>query len=171
MTCIAAVIDKGIVYMGADSVGAEVETYHTLPRKDPKVFLRKSFIFGFTDSFRMGQLLAHKLEIPRLPEDGVSHKWMCTEFIDNVRTCLQKGGWEKKKEERESGGTFLVGIAGHLYVIEADFPVGIPRYEYCAMGSLHSTKGQQPKIRIKKALAAAEEFSGYVRGPFVILKA
>ena len=77
MTCIAAVIDKGIVYMGADSVGAEVETYHTLPRKDPKVFLRKSFIFGFTDSFRMGQLLAHKLEIPRLPEDGVSHKWMC----------------------------------------------------------------------------------------------
>jgi len=164
MTCIAAVIDKGIVYMGADSVGAEVETYHTLPRKDPKVFLRKSFIFGFTDSFRMGQLLAHKLEIPRLPEDGVSHKWMCTEFIDNVRTCLQKGGWEKKKEERESGGTFLVGIARYEYVA-----VGCGRD--CAMGSLHSTKGQQPKIRIKKALAAAEEFSGYVRGPFVILKA
>ena len=176
MTCIVAVVNKGTVYMGADSLGAAQS--HILTRKDPKVFVRKPFVFGFTSSFRMGQLLAHSLRVPCLPKKGITYKWMCTEFIDAVRKCLGEGGWKIKKDEQERGGTFLVGIAGQLFEIEGDFQVGIPGYDYAAVGcgqsyakgSLYSTKHLQPRIRIRKALEAAEEFSGWVRRPFRIVK-
>jgi len=57
MTCIVGLIDKESkkIYMGGDSAG--VANYSLSVRKDPKVFKRYGFIFGFTSSFRMGQLL------------------------------------------------------------------------------------------------------------------
>jgi len=178
MTCVAAVVEKGVVYMGADSVGAEPETYHVRRRMDPKVFRCKPFLLGFTGSFRLGQLLAHSLKVPEIPTTGVSHKWMCTKFIDALRECLKAGGWEKKENGREEGGHFLAAAGGKIFDIQSDFQVGMLRYEYVsvgcgrdyAIGSLYSTRGQHPRRRIRQALAAAEEFSGYVRGPYTILR-
>lgn len=178
MTCIVGIKDKNSVFIGADSVAGQEKQYHLSDRKDPKVFIRKPFIFGFTTSYRMGQLLAYHLEIPSLPEGDITHKWMCTVFVDSVRNCLEKGGYAQKENNVETGGAFLVGVHGQLFEIDDDYQVGIPGWDIAAigcgysyaLGSLFSTAGNTPVSRIKKALEAAEHYSAYVRRPFKILK-
>ncbi len=54
MTCIAAVAHEGNVWMGADSAG--VSGLALAVRRDPKIYRVGDFLFGFTSSFRMGQL-------------------------------------------------------------------------------------------------------------------
>ncbi len=128
---------------------------------------------GFTSSFRMGQLLQYVFKSPEHCSDLSDFKFMTTNFIDEVRRCLKDGGFATKKEEQESGGTFLVGYHGHLYQIAGDYQVAenVLHYDACgcgadiALGSLYSTVGS-PTKRLETALKAAEQFSAGVRGPF-----
>jgi hypothetical protein len=55
MTCIVGIVENGKVYMGGDAAG--VNGYSVRVRKDPKLFKVGEFLFGYTSSFRMGQLL------------------------------------------------------------------------------------------------------------------
>jgi ATP-dependent protease HslVU (ClpYQ) peptidase subunit len=176
MTCIVGIAHNGKVYIGGDSAGVG-GSYELSVRADRKVFRNGDFIMGFTSSFRMGQLLAQALTPPkRYPEDDV-YKFMVTNFVDAVRTCLKAGGYAEKHNDAERGGTFLVGYAGRLFSIYGDYQVGenADGYAACgcgeqiALGSLHSTEGQPPERRIDAALRAAERFSGGVRAPFHVV--
>lgn len=133
-------------------------------------------LFGFTESFRMGQLLRHALVIPdRHPRVDLD-KFMVTTFIDAVRECLKTNGWAQKEKEREQGGTFLVGFAGRLFTVYGDYQVGAAADGYDAVGcgdqvargALFAGAHLSGKDRIELALRAAERFSGGVRGPFVV---
>ena len=175
MTCIVGLVDNGKIYMGGDSAGvAGLDMYG---RADQKVFRVDKFVMGFTDSFRMGQLLRYDLKPPKMYPDADIYKYMVTEFIDEVRLCLKRGGYASKKDETERGGTFLVGYSGRLFRIEGDYQVGetILPFSACgcgqsfALGSLYSTEAwTNPTKRIEKALSAAQEFSAGVREPFNI---
>jgi hypothetical protein len=177
MTCIAGVIDGDKVYIGGDSAG--VGGYYLTIRSDSKVFKKGEMIFGFTSSFRMGQLLRYKLQIPYHKPDVPLDVYMHTEFIDAVRTCLKEGGYASNKDGEETGGTFLVGYRGRLFQIEDDFQIGENVVPYdavgcgmeLALGSLYSTNGsdRSPEDRVRLALMAAEQFSAGVRGPFTII--
>lgn len=175
MTCVAAVVHEGSVWMGSDSCG--VAGTDLSVRKDPKVFIKDGFIIGFTTSFRMGQLLMYNLNIPEM--DGLPpFKYMVTKFVDAVRECLSEGGFQKKEAEREEGGTFMVGFNGNLFTIESDYQVAESQnsYDACgcgasiALGALYATQGTfPPDHRIRLALKASEEFSAGVRGPFTLM--
>lgn len=133
-------------------------------------------LFGFTTSFRMGQLLRYALKIPdhdpRVPDDT----YMVTTFVNAVRDCLKAHGWAENEKGQEVGGCFLVGYKGRLYEIESDYQVGIPLDNFAAIGcgdqiargalfaSAHLSGGD----RILMALKAAERHSAGVRAPFVI---
>ena len=177
MTCIVGLIDKGDIYMGGDSAGST--SHHTDIRADEKVFINGPMIFGFTSSFRMGQLLRYSLNIPKQSKKMDDYKYMVTLFINVVRNCLKKGGYAKKCDETETGGIFLVGYKNKLYCIEKDYQVACSYKSYHAIGcgdsyafgSLYTTQHKDyklPKERIMLALHAAEEFSPYVRAPFLI---
>lgn len=179
-TCIVGLVKNGKVYMGGDSAG--VSKLDTVTRADTKVFIKdkgsEKMIMGYTSSFRMGQLLRFSLSIPERPRKMDEYEYMVTLFIDAVRKCFKDGGFAQKKDDAESGGTFLVGYNGKIYVIYDDYQVGINSYTYnacgCgdvyALGSLYSTNKfiKDPKERLKLALSSAEEFSGGVKRPFVI---
>lgn len=176
MTCIIGLIDNGKVYMGCDSAGvAGLDMYG---RADQKIFKVDNFIMGFTTSFRMGQLLRYDFNPPKRHPDIDIYKYMVTEFINEVRSCLKKGGFASKKDETEKGGTFLVGYQKNLFRIENDYQVGqnILPFDSCgcgqsfALASLYTTKNNniEPKKRILIALGAAQEFSAGVREPFHI---
>lgn len=176
MTAIVAIIDKGKVYMGGDSAG--VGGYHITTRKDPKVFINGDFIFGFTSSFRMGQLLQYSFNPPEQSRSLDDRTFIYTDFINSVRECFSSGGYMEVSSNRESGGNFLVGYKGTLYNIDDDFQIGIPYHPFDAvgcgfdlcLGSLYSTRKMnlKPEEKITMALEAAQEFSAGVRGPFVI---
>lgn len=175
MTCIAAIAEKGKVYIGADSAG--VYGYDIVIRADEKVFKNGECLFGFTSSFRMGQLLRYKFEIPDKPQRMSEKVFINTLFIDGIRKCLKDGGYAIIKDNQEKGGEFIVGYKGGIYHIESDFQVGQPVELFAACGCgedyakavLHTTKNMSPQNRIRKALQTAEHFSAGVRGPHRIL--
>lgn len=175
MTCIVGVVHGGKVYMGGDSAG--VGGWSMSLRSDEKVFINGEFIFGFTTSFRMGQILRYSFKPPKRHQEKSVMEFMVTDFIDSVREVLKNSGVARKDNEVESCGTFLVGYEGRLFKVFDDYQVSevICGYdaagcgEDIAFGSLFSTIGD-PEGRIKTALSAAEYHSAGVRGPFTILR-
>ncbi len=178
MTCIVALKHEDVIYMGADSAG--VGGLSLTVRNDPKIYRVGEVLFGFTTSFRMGQLLGYSFRMPLRDPVITVEKFMVTDFIDAVRTCLKNGGYAKKDNEVEHGGTFLVAYNKRLFYIDSDYQVGEAKlpFDACgcgqdlALGSLYSTSKASPAIppreRIQLALEAAERFSVGVRGPFLI---
>jgi len=175
MTVIVGLVHEGSVYIGGDSAG--ISGLSLTVRADTKVFHNGPYLFGFTGSFRMGQLIHHAMTPPE-PKRPVE-KFMSTTFVDSLRGCLKEGGWARKESDREEGGTFLVGVSGRLFIIESDYQVGFTADGYAAvgcgdeiaLGALYATAGTDmpPRKRVQVALKAAERFSAGVRAPFVVL--
>ena len=178
MTCIAGIVDKKnkSVIMGGDSAGSGGNVI--LTRRDAKVFKNGKFLIGCTTSFRMLQLLRFSLKLPEVKSKDI-YKYMCTDFIDAVRTCFKDGGYlQKYTDGDEKGGSFLVAYKDRLFKIEDDFQVGetlngmdaVGCGTEFALGSLYSTvdHDMSPTDRIEKALETAEFFALGVRRPFVI---
>lgn len=171
MTCIAGIAENGAVHLAGDSAG--VAGWDLTIRADPKVFVNGPYVMGFTHSFRMGQLLRYAFAPPS-PEGHDLHAFMCTAFIDALRTCLKDGGWATKDKEQEEGGTFLAGVAGRLFIVGSDYQVGEPASgcaavgcgDRAALGALFATAGGKPRARLETAMSAAEHLSAGVRGPF-----
>ena len=174
MTCIVGLVSEGKVYIGGDSAG--VGGLSLSRRADKKVFRNGDFLMGFTSSFRMGQLLAYSLRPPKRHPDQDMLSFMVTDFIGAVRQCLKDGGFATKVHEEEIGGTFLVGYQGRLFTIDCDYQVGEQNCNYdavgcgkdIALGSMFASEGVEPHGRVMKALAAAEQFSAGVCGPFTV---
>jgi ATP-dependent protease HslVU (ClpYQ) peptidase subunit len=177
VTAIVGLVDSGRVYIGGDSAG--VAGHSLTVRADAKVFRNGAYLFGFTTSFRMGQLIRYSLEAP-VPV-GDLEGFMATTFIDAVRTCLKDGGWARKDSDREEGGTFLVGAAGRLFAVYEDYQVAEAADGYAAvgcgsdiaLGALYASARTRTPAgkRVALALEAAERFSAGVRGPFICLAA
>ena len=176
MTAIVGLAHAGSVYIGGDSAG--VAGMSLTVRADAKVFRKKRYLFGFTTSFRMGQLIRYSLTLPK--PTGNLDAFMSTTFVDALRDCLKSGGWAAKENEREEGGTFLVGVRGRLYAVHDDYQVAkaadgfaaVGCGDQIALGALFATAGTglSPRRRVLGALAAAERFSAGVRGPFACLR-
>lgn len=176
MTCIVGVVHKDAIYMGGDSAavgGLRIET-----RADAKVFVNGPMIFGFTSSFRMGQLLQYALKVPAHPADKADMAYLVTDFMDAVREVYRSNGFMGKVGEREDGGTFLLGYRGALYAVQDDFQVGRVLHPFAAvgcgadiaLGAMHATRHTRltPEQRVLRALEAAAEFSAGVRAPFTV---
>ena len=174
LTCIVGLVNNGNVYIGGDSAG--VDSTSICIRKDKKVFVNGPFIMGFTNSFRMGQLLQFKFSPPDQTCSD-DFEFMVTDFIDKVKECFIINGFLFDKDDSMSGA-FLVGYKSNLYIIDIDFQVGMvntPFYSVgcgadLALGAMYATQGKKPEQRIKIALEAASEFSSGVAPPFNIVK-
>ncbi|MFD9192974.1 hypothetical protein ACFWCA_32770 [Streptomyces phaeochromogenes] len=176
MTVIVGLVHRKRVHLAGDSAG--VTGYQITVRRDPKVFTNGPYAFGFTSSFRMGQLLHHASQAPH-PE-GDLDRFMATTFIDAVRKCLKDGGWARRDAEQEEAGTFLVGVHGRLFSVESDYQVAESADQYAAigcgydlaLGALHATAqlGLPPRERLTAALRAADHHSAGICAPYTFAK-
>jgi len=179
MTCIVGYVQDGAVYIGGDSAGVGGR-YDLRVRADEKVFVNDEMIFGFTTSFRMGQILRYSFKAPDHPKRLSDYEYLCTKFIDELIECFKKKGFAEVDKNEVKGGSFLLGYKGNLYSVEGDFQVGkvVKNYDACgcgqdyAIGALFALEQQPqtPEEKVRMALEAAEQFSGGVRKPFHILK-
>ena len=177
MTCIVGIVDKkeNKVLMGGDSSG--VSGWDLTIRKDAKVFKNGEFVIGCTSSFRMIQLLQFSFKPPEIKTD--LFEYMCTDFVNAIRTCFKDGGYlQKETKGDELGGTFLVAYKDRLFKICSDFQVGesisgmeaIGCGDAYALGSLYSTKKMvNTNDRIIKSLECASFFSIGVHKPFIVV--
>jgi hypothetical protein len=173
LTAIAGFVHEGSVWIGGDSAG--VSGWDMTIRADRKVFVKGDFVIGFTSSFRMGQLIRYKFNLPQHPDGMDVFEFMATLFVDGLRQCFKDGGYAEKDKEAEKGGVFLVGYRGRLFRIDSDYQVGEPLdgMDACGCGdqivrgalwALRDSGDQYE--RMITALSAAERFSAGVRGPF-----
>ena len=178
MTCIIGYVDKTGITMGADSCGADSSFSYTI-RRDEKVFIRDNMIFGFTTSFRMGQLLEHVLAIPKYrPKEQSLIKYMCDDFITAIRKCFKDNEFAKVQNNENQGGDFLVGFEGRLFQIFSDYQVAEPTmpYEACGCGEQYARGAMyvleamklSTERKIRSALEAVTHFSAGVQAPFHI---
>lgn len=174
MTCIVAVAHKGDVWMGADSAG--VAGTRLTVRRDPKIYRVGDFLFGFTSSFRMGQLLGYTFKPPQHPSELGVERYMNTVFIDALRDCLKAGGYARTNNGAEEAGLFLVAYRARIFRVDDDYQVGESGEAFnavgcgadLALGALHATRDKAPADRVEVALGAAEAFSAAVRRPFLV---
>ena len=178
MTCIVGLKARdGSVWFGGDSLGANY-TGGCAQRSDAKVFSRGPYRFGYTSSFRMGQILRYDAILPPPPGGEADLlRFMVCEFVPAVREALKSGAWAKTENGKEEGGFFVVGLPGALFCVQSDYQVEVPADGYCAVGSgeevalgaLAATRSwRSPRRRVIEALKAAERHNAFVRGPFVV---
>lgn len=153
--------------MGGDiqGTGWNNKVVHT----QPKVFNKKGVLFGFTSSYRFGQILEHGLQDPVVPENPADvYRWLITVLVPDIKAAL-------KDSDYEGGGNCLIGVRGQLWELQTDFSVlrsvkGYAAvgsgYEY-ALGSLTTSFNLLPAIpmpanyeaMVKQAIAVAGTFS------------
>jgi ATP-dependent protease HslVU (ClpYQ) peptidase subunit len=137
MTCIVALRcpRDNTVYIGGDSQGTGGHSKSN--RLDKKVFrLNNGMKIGFTTSYRMGQILKYKLNLPSFIQEDIDlEQYMCTTFIDSVKRVLADNGAQYEENGVVSGGTFIVAYKDRLFVIYDDFQVAEPEEPYASVGS------------------------------------
>lgn len=178
MTCIVGLVEKGSVYIGGDSCGLADTDY--LIRKDKKVFKNGPMIMGFTDSFRMGQILQYSFKVPKHPKGLSDFGYLCTDFATAVIEVFTEHGYIKNSGNRAEGGTYILGYKGNLYTMYNDFQIELLYDNFTAVGCGESyAKGamsvlkdakMSPQKKIEKALETAEYFSAGVRAPYNIVR-
>jgi hypothetical protein len=122
MTCIVGIVgDDGTIYMGADS-NVSVTSGFQNNSKDGKMFVKHGFIYGFSGSPRMLQIVKYDFIPPEHPREMNTVEYMCSLWIPTLRRCFERGGFLEISNNVESAdGTFLVGYKGKLFCMYSDF--------------------------------------------------
>jgi len=175
MSCVVGISQKGIVYIGGDSLCSfEGEVRHVTT---PKVFKNNDYLIGFCGNVRQGQLLYSCCWKP--PINIVN-------FVDEIRRHFDKKGCLKTGENGEDlcGCNFLIGFKKKLYEIHANFQIvelednfsAIGEGSVFALGSLYETSKKnsglniEPTERIIRSLNCSSYFCSSVGGDFNILE-
>lgn len=176
MTCIVGYVDKEGVYIGGDSAAISDDDLSYNIRSDEKVFSKGEFIFGYCESFRMGQLLRFKLKIPSHPKGMDNYQYMVTIFVDAVKRCFLDNDYHEMMSDE--GGSFMVGYKGKLYVVMSDYQVAMQKENFAALGcgesfalgAFYASPEKDPIKKMEIALGAAVAFSMGVKPPFNFVK-
>jgi len=151
MTCIAAVVKDGHVWMAGDLLGSNGFTKKVYP--DTKVFVNGDFILGFTSSFRMGQILQYNWQQPPRLEGMADREYIQTDVIESFRSCLNDFGFGEMLNGEHQGGNFLIGYKGCLYEMQNNFSI-LKNENLCAIGS-----GQYHAEAVLKVLTEQEDYN------------
>ena len=175
MTCVAAVVHNGHVWMAGDSaISSENEV---VIQAETKVFARNGVLFGIAGQPRIEPVLRYVIDVPNLKPSTDPSRWVNVDLAREIRKALTGEGFVNVAGWYEAeGSSILVGLLGKLYVIEPDLCGWRPLVGYHAIGSggerarasLRETHGKplQPRTRLKRALESAASLTAYVRPPF-----
>lgn len=177
MTIIIGLEHKNKVYMGGDSA---LSDYWSVQRKAyPKVFHVGPYLIGTCGSPRMSQLLKHNLRAAythELNEYSSDEEFMVSGFIEVIRKIFKDFGFSRVSDNRESGGTFLVGYNGKLWAVYSDYQISrvsdgfqtIGSGYMVATGAMEALHELRPYKRIMRALEITGRYTTFVEPPYYV---
>lgn len=176
MTCVVALKDEETrrIYMAADSIGMCTDTYEKYIIKDPKIFYKNDknghrMLFGYSGSFRVGQVLKSELKIPTVlnthPMD-----YLIKKLIPNMQDILESHKVSINEETPNSETlSLLITIKDRIFSIENNWSIIESTENYAsvgiagkfAMGYLYATEDTDipASARIYNSVEAATKFS------------
>jgi len=179
MTCIVAYVDDaGNGHIGSDSLSSNSWRKDTV--RNRKIFRKENFLFGYTSSWRMGQLLEYQFNLPERKPNQTLTRYMHTDFIEGVRTLLKDHGYMEIDKAKESIGTFIVVIESRIFYIQDDLSIleSENKFDACGCGEDFARSAMHildkyvkiaPRELLKEAIAVAGKYSTGVGGSFKYL--
>ena len=172
MTCIVALVENGVGYIGGERGASDSNTIFPLSR--PKVWKEKDYLFGYFGSFA-AERLKHNFDPPAPMEGEDLDSFMNTEFLDSLHSLYE----DIHIPKQEDLGLVVI-TQGHIFLHNGeDMSMSMIDMPYFAegsgmefaLGSMYSTQGQDyvPEDRIRLALSAACMFSTSCVGPFDVI--
>lgn len=119
MTVIIGFIDKSKIYIGGDRLASNGHSKEEIAY--PKVFKKGKFLFGYTTSFRFGEILQYDFEPPFHSKDiEDDREYMVSIFIPELRNSLENGKYSASDAYGKSG-VAIIGYKGRLYTLQDDW--------------------------------------------------
>ena len=170
MSTVVAIVDKGKVWMGADSY-ATMESGERRRMICNKMFVNTPYLIGYVGSVRVGQVVRPEYFEP--PENVL-------EFPDRLIEQFEKKGClgiDPDDQTSKNASNFLIATpTGKLFEILVDFQINevkdftaIGSGSPFALGSLYTTKNKKDsKNRILTALHVAGVYDIHTGPPYVV---
>lgn len=168
MTCIVACIEHGKAYIAGDKAGANGFTKNITVK--PKLFKKDNIIFGYTTSFRMGQILEHELILPERSVNETLTHYVYTKLVKSIIKCFKDNGFGGKDDTiGDIGGNFIFIIENNIFEMQSDFSIIEHECNFCSVGSgtYHATAAMEvlmkytklkPQEKLKEAIRVASKF-------------
>lgn len=142
MTCIVGIEHEGRVWIGGDIQGTSDN--YKMVHTQPKVFKKSGVVFGYTGSYRYGQLIEHSLDDFVVPDDDkLIYEWLVKFVVEGIVTII--GDYEVEP------GSCLLGVKDQLWCLQQDYSVLRSTDGYCSEGA-----GQEYAAGAMKALLDGE---------------
>ncbi len=111
MTCIVGVATRGEgVVLGADTLAGNSDSW--IQVASPKLYKPRPWLaFGFTTSWRFGQILGHELDLPAADEPVRGEDvldWVVRTLVPAMRSALKEAGFATREERTRRGR-----VSGH----------------------------------------------------------
>ena len=167
MTCIIAYTNGKSSFIAGDKLGSNGFTKSVMV--EPKIFEKKfikvdnnginrteeTLSMGGTTSFRMLQLLDHKLVLPEQAKETTTIQYLVHQVIPAIR-ALFKEEWGSRDNTQEVGGGQFIILHNHvIYEVQEDFSVLQPKTSITSVGS-----GTYHAIAAMQAFLISEKKSG-----------
>lgn len=183
MTCIIGCFDSNKIYVAGDSAG-ESDGFG-VSRGDTKVFRKKTnndydLILGFCHSYRYGQLLKYKWDVPKYDESLDFCDYLHNDFIDSIYELGNENFLDDKNPSNKELGEFIVGFRSKLFIVGEDLQIeeihpGFGDFlcvgcgAEVAYGAMEGMKGLEPVERLTRSLQIVSKYySSSVRPPYII---
>jgi ATP-dependent protease HslVU (ClpYQ) peptidase subunit len=165
MTCIVGLVDKGKVYMAADTFGSN--TFTGRAYREKKIIKKTNLLLGICGDYKVINLITHELVPPR-PFENENDR----EYIHRLGKTISKlvgiDASCTKEDAGEIGASMIIGYNGQIYLYECNGQILTPADAYATTGSgsyhaeasLYSTEGtkEKPRSRLRKAIVCASSF-------------
>lgn len=161
MTCIVGWSENNKVTLSCDSRGSNGHKYVT--RKDSKIFEVGDFVFGFTSSYRMGQIIKYHFNPPTRKEGVSDEQYLHVDILEHIIKILTDRGYNRVNNNEVTGGFFIIGWHGKLYEVECDYQIAQFHTKYAAVGCgedyakscLWTLEQTKSKLSVKERLEMA----------------
>lgn len=132
MTCIIGCVRDGNVHMIGDKMASNGFTGQVTPQ--PKVFTNNGFIFGYTTSFRMGQLLQYSWNPPSRTEGIEDDVYLYRDVVNSFVKLFKDNDYGCKNDSELETGEFIFGWGGRLFRHQSNHSL-LEAEEYVCEGS------------------------------------
>jgi ATP-dependent protease HslVU (ClpYQ) peptidase subunit len=116
MTCCVVYKEDNKIYLAGDKQGSNGNTKRRY--KHPKVFKNGKFHFGYTTSFRLGQLLEHHWEAPEKRPSQTEDTYIFVSVLNSIKRLFKEDDFDK---DGNCGGTFIMVYNNRMFVIYSDY--------------------------------------------------